>query len=276
MPAFQSSNSIIGQVYRFAKQTYQAKSCVLLLVFLISACNPATDPTPSPDAICWECSVEGMADLIRDLQPPEHLLQPDAGKTGDEFEVSAYFDVLDRLSMQPGYLLDYVYWYDDLGAHPVLYARLADEPPFENYSTYITTRGEPPHAYIDHIQVDGSPEGFFQLIVLRLMGEQFYLYWHATMNDATLITGQTSLDAHRKVVEANCSEPFDPVLAGASQLTLEPRVTFEGDLVVVRIHVFSGFSGLLQKTLSISREFPHTIVDESTEMLLEYFCGVVP
>ena len=204
------------------------------------------------------------------------MLQPDGVKNGNEFNVSDYFNVLDRLSIQPGYILDYVYWYDELGAHPVLYARLAEEPPFENYSTYITTRDESPHTYLEHIQVDGSAEGFFQLIVLRLMGEQFYLWWHATMNDTTIITSQTSLDAHRQAVEANCTEPFDPILDGASQLTLEPQVTLEGDSVVVSIHVFSGYSGLLRKTFSISREFPHTIVDELTEMLLEYFCGVVP
>jgi hypothetical protein len=217
-----------------------------------------------------------MVALIQGLQPPEHLLQVDAVKRGDEFDVNAYFEVLDHLSMQPGYVLDYVYWYDDLGAQPVLYARRADEPPFENYSAFVAARGESSLAYLEHVQVDGSAEGFFQLVVLRLMGEQFYLWWHATMNDTTIVTGQASLEAHRQTVEANCTEPFDPVLESASELALEPRVLFDGGLVTVSLHAFSGYSGLLRKTFSIKRDFPHTIVAESTEKLLDYFCGVVP
>lgn len=248
---------------------------LLLLILLTAACTPAI-ATTSPPSVCWSCSVDAMAALTRGLQPPEHLLQPDAVKTGGEFDVTAYFDVLDRLSMQPGYLLDYVYWYDEMGAHPVLYARLASDPPFETHSAYIAARDEPPQAYLDHVQVDGSAAGFFQLLVLRQMGEQFYLWWHATMNDTAIMTGQPSLLAHRQAVEANCDEPFDPVLAQASQLALEPRVSFEADQVLVTLHAFSGFSGLQRQTFSISRDFPHTIVEQSSELLIDYFCGVVP
>jgi hypothetical protein len=267
--------SLMRRVYQAVNLGKRLGSPLFLLAFLVAACSPALATIPPAD-VCWQCSVNGMAALTRGLQPPEHLLQAEAVKTGDEFDVSAYFDVLDHLSMQPGYTLDYVYWYDDLGAHPVLYARRADEPPFKNYSAYVAARGESPLAYLEHVQLDGSAESFFQLVVLRLMGEQFYLWWHATMNDSTIITSQASLEAHRQAVEANCTEPFDPVLEQVSELALEPRVTFEGDLVMVSIHAFSGYSGLLRKTFSINRDFPHTIVDESTEKLLDYFCGVVP
>jgi hypothetical protein len=217
-----------------------------------------------------------MADLTLGLQTPEHLLQPDAVKTGEEFDVSAYFEVLDRLSMEQGYVLDYVYWYDGMGGRPVLYARLAEEAPFENHAAYLAARQEPSLAYLDHVQADGSAEGFFQLAVLRLMGEQFYRWWHAMLGDATIITSQAGLEAHRPAVEGTCTEPLDPVLQKASRLALEPLVAFEEDLVVVSLHTFSAYSGLQSKTFSIRRDFPHTFAVEKTETLVEYFCGVMP
>jgi hypothetical protein len=45
-----------------------------------------------------------MTALTGNLQTPEHLLQPDAVKTGEEFDVSAYFEVLDGLSMEQGHV----------------------------------------------------------------------------------------------------------------------------------------------------------------------------
>jgi len=268
--------SFVRRVFLAVNLAGRLRSPLLLLAFLTAACS-STVATTAPAPVCWRCPVEGMAALTGNLQTPEHLLQPDAVKTGEEFDVSAYFKVLDRLSMEQDYVLDYVYWYDDMGAHPVLYARRAAEPPFENHSAYLAARGEEaPLAYLEHVQVDGSAEGFFQLAVLRLLGEQFYLWWHAVMNDTAIITTQASLQAHRQVVGGNCTEPFDSVLAGASRLALEPRVRFEGDLVSVSIHASSGYSGLQNKTFSISRDFPHTIFEETTETVVEYFCGVVP
>lgn len=265
--------SLIRRVYPAVYRAYRLRSPLLLLAFLAAACSPTVATAP----VCWRCPVEGMTALTGNLQTPEHLLQPDAVKTGEEFDVSAYFEVLDGLSMEQGYVLDYVYWYDDLGAHPVLYARRAAEPPFESHSAYVAARGEEaPLAYLEHVQVDGSAEGFYQLVVLRLMGEQFYLWWHATMNDTAVIASQASLQAQQQVVEGNCTEPFDPVLEAASQLALEPDVRFESDLVFVNIHTSSSYSGVQRTTFSISRDFPHTIVEESTETLIEYFCGVVP
>lgn len=269
--------SLIALVRRVSPAVYRAyrlRSPLLLLVFLAAACSPTVATAP----VCWRCPVEEMTALTGNLQtPPEHLLQPDAVKTGEEFDVSAYFEVLDGLSMEQGYVLDYVYWYDDMGAHPVLYARRAAEPPFENHSAYVAARGkEAPLAYLEHVQVDGTAGGFYQLVVLRLMGEQFYLWWHATMNDTAIITSRTSLQAHQQVVEGNCTEPFDPVLEAASQLALEPGVRFENDLVVVNIHTSSSYSGVQRTTFSIRRDFPHTLVKESTETLIEYFCGEVP
>lgn len=275
MAASRPFSSFVRRVFPPVSLADRPWSPLLLLALLTAACSPAVATTP-PAGICWECSVEGMAALTGELHAPEHLLQPDAVKTREEFDVSAYFEVLDRLSMEQGYVLDYIYWYDGMGGRPVLYARRAEETPFENHSAYLAAREEASLAYLDHVQVDGSAESFFQLAVLRVMGEQFYRWWHAMLNDTAIITSQASLEAHRPEVEGTCTEPLDPVLQRASQLALEPRVAFEEDLAVVSLHTFSAYSGLQSKAFSIRRDFPHTFAGEKTETLVEYFCGVVP
>ena len=46
--------------------------------------------------------------------------------------------------------------------------------------------GETP-SYLDYVQTDDTPESYFQLAVLSMMGSQFYLYWHANYNDSQII-----------------------------------------------------------------------------------------
>jgi hypothetical protein len=58
--------------------------------------------------------VNNLSGLINSLDFPDRLEQ-DAEKTDQDFDVNQYFMVLDRLSMQPGYVLDYVYFSDGVG-----------------------------------------------------------------------------------------------------------------------------------------------------------------
>jgi hypothetical protein len=252
----------------------------LLLILSLAACNSPTtikvSPTEPREVICWQCPVDQMTALIRGLQTPEHLLQHDAMKTGEEFDVNRYFEILDHLSMEPGYVLDYVYWYDELGGKPVLYARKLEQLSFKNFTEYSQAKAGANESYLDHIYTDGSEQDFFQFIVLHIMGEQFYLWWHAIMNDTTVITDQVALTAHLQNVEQNCIEPTGPILEDSTQLPLTPQVEFKNDLVQVTIVTFESSIGLQRQSYLITRNFPHTIVDESTELLVRYFCGVVP
>src|SRR6188474_3939686 len=62
---------------------------------------------------------------------PQHLI--DTGiKRGDEFDVNQYFTVLNHISMQDGYLLDYVYISESLGGSPLLYTRLESQDPYDS------------------------------------------------------------------------------------------------------------------------------------------------
>src|SRR4030042_4088683 len=88
---------------------------LLLLGQIFSGCG-----VEEKEASWYQAVVD---DLIA-LQPyevPEHLRQENCIKNGTEFDVNEYFNVMTNLSIEPGYVLDYVYKFEFLGGQPFLY-----------------------------------------------------------------------------------------------------------------------------------------------------------
>ncbi len=241
--------------------------------------------TPLPLSPCQK-TVADVAALWMDYSLPEHLLEPDAVKTGQEFDVNAYFSVLDHLSVQPGYMLDYVYDYGGSGGSPVIYARSEAQDPYLTFSEYYTdTIGDLPweewyevsrFEYLDHIQVDDTAEGFFQYVVLRKMGTQFYLFWHANYNDDWIICDRDALEQ----LLASLAEPefglkLSPELQDqARALDLAPRVEIGADAVEVRVLIFTKWGGFIEERYTFTRSFPHKVIKEETETIVPYDCGI--
>ncbi len=154
---------------------------LLCLVFIASLtfCNLPVQPeydSPLQD------TVDAMAAIQAGLRTPEHLLVENAQRDGSEFDPNLYFTVLTHLSMSPGYVLDYVYHYDGMGGRPVLYARPEGLALYRSYEEFAASSLEA-DAYLKAVVVDGTPESYFELVVLSIMGGQFYLDWHANYND---------------------------------------------------------------------------------------------
>ncbi|CAG0995536.1 hypothetical protein ARNL5_03594 [Anaerolineae bacterium] len=205
-------------------------------------------------------------------------MQRDGVRTGNEFDVNRYFSILTHLSMQAGYELDYVYLSEFLGSQPILYAK----PVGTMHLTYAeyrkTVDGDEfrdlESKYLDYIQADGTPEGFFELAVLRTLGGQFYLGWHANYNDATIIADREALErllaSYPKV---GFWLPLDTQIR-ARFLRLEPSVEIGNDTVEVKFVIFTKWGGFLQESYTISRAFPHRILNEEHTTLIEYDCGL--
>ena len=223
--------------------------------------------------------------LTRDLEIPEHILL--FQRTGYEFDVNEYFSVLSHLSVEPGYILDYIHD----GAAPTIYTRQEDEPQYLTWAEYSDAVGKDATwfteqlRYLDHIQVDGTEEGFFEFVVLRLMGEQFYLQGHAFYNDDTVVCDPTGVEAVLKAAErslpsetaswfADAWAVFADVWVEALELDLKPRIELRDDVAVVRVVVFTKWGGFREETYTISQDFPHTILDYETETLVPYDCGI--
>lgn len=59
-----------------------------------------------------------------------------------------------------------------------------------------------------------------------------------------------------------------------SQGAVEGFLQFE-DAVIVRVVTFSNWGSFIRRSYTIRREFPHRILAEEKETLVEYDCGVM-
>ncbi|MBM3158037.1 MAG: hypothetical protein FJ004_12260, partial [Chloroflexi bacterium] len=93
---------------------------------------PTPNPTnPSPDSVAAarQAMVDAMSALPSGYDTPEFGYDvPESDRLEGWFDVNQYFSVLNHLSLQPGYTLDYVYSNFGSGAHPDLYATNSDRP----------------------------------------------------------------------------------------------------------------------------------------------------
>ena len=276
--------SSMGPWTRARRAWPQFLGVTLLLLFLICCATPAATPasTPSKPSICKQSTIDALSALHANLEFPDYLAEGGARKPAEEFDVNETFSVLSHLSMEPGYALDYVYYSEFVGGLPVLYARPVDRAPYLTYAELITATNTaasspPPANYREYVRVDGTAEGFFELALFHLMGNQFYLSWHAGYNDATAICDRSGLEAIVSALEkSKFGQPITAKQARqARALDLEPVVEFEDDTVTVKFVSFTRWGGFLQNTFTFRRESPHALIASDETELVPYECGVV-
>ena len=252
-----------------------ALSCTVLACAMF---QPSERPsgTPLQDA---QTTVDALQALKAGLRVPNYLSNGEP-KRGDEFDVNTYFTVLERLSLEEGEVLDYVYYFDGMGGAPYLYVRPETQPPFATYQDYLAAIGGDRNCtwcgYLDHIHTDDTPEGYFQFVLLRILGDQFYLDWHANYHDATPVCDKAAIEA---VLQDLDGEIFRKMPAGdrvrARRLDVAPTVTLEETQAIVSLVIFTKWGGFIRETFTLSRDFPHQILNFEKETLLEYQCGLM-
>jgi hypothetical protein len=196
-------------------------------------------------------------------------------KTGDELDVNRYFETLTHISMREGYTLDYVYQIDSLGGYPLLYPRPVDQAPYTSSSAIPENIDWPD--FREYLEVDDTEQGYFEYVVMDIMANQFYLYWHANYNDTQIVCNRQQL---YDIVEQISSGEFGAALDPAGQAkartlrNIVPVVRLEEGTAVVEVVTFTKWGGFYRQTYTISRERPHTIIDIQQENILPYDCGV--
>ncbi len=197
------------------------------------------------------------------------------------FDPNLFFTVLTHVAAEPGYVLDYVYLGESLGARPVVYARAKAAAPFATYADLQASQGgakpgPPFERYMAHVRPDGSPTGFFEWIVLGIAGEQFYLDWHAAYNDSEVVCGGTALDG----ILAEISSPKAGAAlkaedaAKARALDIAPKVALQGDRATVSLVTFTAWGGFERRSYAVSVQAPHRLLEEERDPLLAYDCGI--
>jgi len=246
---------------------------LLVFVLLLSACGPASDDSGAISTC--RATVDAMSALTGGLEFPAYFQAENPVKTGGEFDVMQYFSMLDHLSMQPGYVLDYVYHFDGMGGYPVLYIRPAGQPPYATEAD-LTAIGDSP-SYLEYVQTDDTPESYFQFVVLAMMGSQFYLYWHASYNDSQIVCDKAGVTG----IVASLNGDFGYRISLPSRIKaallkdVGPSINIGEQTAEVRLVTFTRWGGFYQETYTLSRSMPHTIQDVLEKNLVPYECGVM-
>jgi hypothetical protein len=247
-----------------------------------------------------------IVDAFCALRPdsfPSHFDDGNPAKQPGDFDMNHYFSVLTHLSMEPGFVLDYLFTGSDgFGGRPLIYVRKAEDKPFTSYEEYETAqenavRIQNNYDFIgfvmygnttelgNKIKVDGTPQGYFEYVLLQIMGGQFYLVWHANYDDATIICDKVSLE--KTVKESIQGMGFDLMpttssgrgsysefMAKAKFIDFQPVITLGDKTVAIKVIIFTKWGGLVQYTFTINKEYPHTITKVTQRVLVAYNCGV--
>ena len=243
-------------------------------MLLLGACGPAS--TDSGSISTCRFTLDALSALIGELELPSNFKTENPAKVGGEFDVMKYFSVLDKLSMQPGYVLDYVYHYDQMSGNPVLFVRPAEKPP---YATEVDLpAGFDRLSYLDYIQTDDTPDGYFQFMVLTMMGNQFYKLFQINYNDSEIVCEKTDV---KRIVSSLNTGNFGHRISLSSWLRtlllndVGPSVIIGEQTVEVRLVTFTLWGGFYLKTYTINRSMPHAIQDVQEKNLVPYDCGVM-
>ena len=229
---------------------------------------------------------QGLIDRLVALQPKESLAQ--SAKTGVRFDANQYFTVLDQLHPDAGLVLDWTFWDRGSGGLPVLYMRESGAVPFADYGAYAAqatnaaANGVPPagdakeslrFGYLEKIHAENSPEGFFQLAALRLLGDRFHLSWHEYYNEIFLVGSRPGWEALLRR-EQRRGKPYDPpppkFIAAAKKIDFAPRVRMGERQVDVDVIAYAPFRGIDRHHLEMSRTYPHRILAHATTNLLRH------
>lgn len=253
----------------------------VLAVATLSCSLPVSFLTPNPDdgageTEIWQSEVDAIKAVTRDQPIPNFLIDPEAAQSGEVFDPNQLLIPLNHLSLESGYTLDFVYRYDGIGGKPFLYARKTTDTPYGNYADYAEANANE-FAYLDLIECDGTEAGFFQWVLLNMMGDQFYLYWHSGYHDAEIIASRTRLE---ELVEEMRTTEFGVNFTNAQKsqaLKIDPAplVNLEDKTVTVRVVWFTRWGGFYESTYTLSRAFPHQVLDLATKSLMEYDCGIM-
>lgn len=205
---------------------------------------------------------------------PEYLWAT-GKKRGDELDVNRYFNTLTHISMRQDYTLDYVYQIDSLGGYPLLYARPVDQVPYASAAD-VPENTEWPD-FREYLEVEDTEQGYFEYVVLDIMADQFYLYWHANYNDTQIVCNRQQLyDIVVQISSGDFGYAMEPDQQAKARTlkNIVPVVHLTGDVAVVEVVTFTKWGGFYRETYTISREVPHKIIDIIQEILLPYDSGV--
>lgn len=205
------------------------------------------------------CEILRQVNVYRsDKKVPKELLKRRAPLVRGGYDPNAVLQLFPRLRLATGQVLDFVYDFQELGGHPIVYARGQNSPAFAGIIPYKqayprsyflggSIRFDP--AYLAAVQTDGTPAGFMQLALHVLIGEQFFIHWHAAYSLCHPILTAEHLEDVMQVLTPDERK-------SAVGIDVTPTVTFASGTVSCQYVVFNDWQGLKRITWTVRTQSP--------------------
>ena len=263
----------------------------------------------SPFILCqntWQNKVNKIIELQQKyIKPPEHFFNDTLYRLDNEFDPMNYFKILKNIRIEPGLVLDYIFFYDTAGGTPLLYTRNSYSKPFTTLEQYKDSLNvelpemsmKPKQLFYDKLFIEDSKDGYFEFAIIKIMGGQFYQYWHSLYNDTTIVCNISAAKRLLKemydeairfnelsrgssylnvdTLNKHTDEYYKAILNDIERIDFEPKIALFSDTALIKVIVFSKFGGLFEKTFLISRKYPHEIIQDNTIRILYFSVGYV-
>jgi hypothetical protein len=230
--------------------------------------------------------VDEFYNLKKDLELPEYFLSENPFRQALDFNPNDYFQVLPHLNIASGYELDYIYFNDELGGLPLVYARKSNASPFKSYGELLNSFGEEvegersymqlrhKYDFLEQIQIDETPESYFEFVTLAFLGDQFYLFWHGLYNDSIILCDAGDMQFVDAEMQGFEIEFPQDVKDRIDKIDYSPAVVVEGNEVTVRFVTFTKWGGFFENVYVMDKNDPLHLIDVIFNLLIEYDCGI--
>ncbi len=252
--------------------------------------EPAGEPAVEsrvPEAECTRLAAKlaevraTIGQIPREYFPPGPGEKP-PGNPKQRFDANKWFEVFDRVKLDDGWLLDYVWEFTGVGGVPLLYTRRRGDTPLADpqawHDEYKYPNDDPPH--LRHLAFEQSAEGAFQFALFCIEAPKFYLHWHSNYRDLELVITRDRLEQILKPIHAEAAHPRMPMndvinagdRAKLLALDLRPAVRLSGKTAEVTALSFTQWGGFAWWRAQLRR--PNRCNGARTAEVVRYQCNI--
>lgn len=255
-----------------------------------SPTQPQPIPTSYRISLHDQCRkiVDGLYELRKDLTFPEKFSTEKPTRNDFEFDANQYFKIFTHLSLEDNYVLDYIYYKDSLGGLPLIYTREINSLPFQTFTELLASYGEDisdtglivytnlPHQFdfMDKIQIDNTPESFFEFAVFPFQSGQFYLWERGLYRDEKVLCDTSDIKYLIEDANKYNLELPEILLKMIEEIRVSPNATVSDDRITISYFLFTKWVGLYQEKIIFDKKDPIRILDFSRTTWFEYKSGI--
>lgn len=227
------------------------------------------------------------------MQDSARLINVDHMMTLDikSFDLEKYIAAFDKLDLRDSIEKAKIHYYGGwLDGCPIIYMSDGEDLDYIDWESFAK------YDLVNYFEVEDSPEGYFQLIVYKIIGQRFALYWHSNYGEVHIVCTAERLNKIYELMGKRLGKrKVDDPLVYERDYT--PKFAINKDSCTISVYTFSPFGGLLLNTFSVKRSSPyysfwpfdnlyrhdytvkksvrHTITILEQKWILKYHCGIL-